>query len=386
MAFSAFHPQYNLMKTDWETMRDTYAGERQVKERGQKYLLATQGMVVDGMGIAQPGFAAYSAYRSRGIFHDFVREGVEYYIGLLHQKPPQIELPKLLEPMRKNATILHESLEQLLRRINEQQLVAGRYGLMLDLPKDPELGKDIPYIATYQAEAILNWDLGQRDEIAVPELNLVVLDESGNVRLPGSFEWKWVEKYRVLALGTLGENEATGIYSQGVFEGQNITFDETKMIVPNIKGTKLEHIPFVFINAQDLLASPDICPLMGLANLSLAVYRGEADYRQNLFMQGQDTLVIIGSGDKDETVRTGTGSIINLAARAGADAKYIGVTANGLSEQREALENDKAQCRNKSGQLIDTRSAQKESGEALSTRVAAQAATLNAIAKTGAAG
>lgn len=383
-SFTSKHPQYALMAPDWETMRDTYAGERLVKERGEKYLMPTPGMTIDGMKPGQPGYASYDAYRSRALFHDFVREGVEYYIGLLHQKPPTIELPSQLEKMRDDATILHETLEQLLRKINEQQLVVGRFGMMLDIPADPAPGQDTPYIATYLAEAITNWDIGSRDQIDVPELNLVVLDESNYQRVQGSFEWKWVQQYRVLTLGPAGTNEETGAYKQGLFTGQAATFDESKLIAPNIKGQTLEHIPFVFVNAQDMLVSTDICPLMGLAKLALAIYRGEADYRQNLFMQGQDTLVIVGGKDDDQ-VRTGAGSIIQLKATAGSDAKYIGVTSTGLSEQREALENDKTQARNKSGQLIDTRSKQKESGQAIQTRVAAQAATLNAIAKTGAA-
>lgn len=382
MALISQHPMYKAFHPDWETMRDTYAGERAVKERGQKYLAPTQGMVKDGLGLQQGGAAAYFAYRSRAIFHDFVREGVEYYIGLMHQKPPKIELPAALEPIRDNATLLHESLEQLLRRINEQQLVAGRYGMMLDIPAIPEPGHDIPYIATYFAESITNWDVGTRAQIDLPELNLVVLNESAFKRTSNGFEWEYIQQYRVLVIGDPEVEKESGIYRQALFSGQDAQYNSAALEAPSIRGKTLEHIPFVFINAQDTLPQPDICPLMGLAKLSLAVYRGEADYRQNLFMQGQDTFVIIGGKDDDD-VRTGAGSVLRLRAGPGVDAKYVGVTATGLAEQRQSLENDKTDARNKSGQLIDTRSAQKESGEALEARVAAQTATLNAMAKTG---
>jgi hypothetical protein len=122
----------------------------------------------------------------------------------------------------------------------------------------------------------------------------------------------------------------------------------------------------------------------GLAKLCLAIYRGEADYRQNLFMQGQDTLVRIGAqGDEDDTVRTGAGARIDVPL--GGDAKYIGVSSNGLPEQRQALENDYKRAVQKSGQLLDATSRAKESGDALRIRVAAQTATLPQIAMTGAA-
>jgi uncharacterized protein DUF4055 len=383
MALISQHPMFKAMLPDWETMRDTYAGERAVKERGQKYLAPTQGMVADGMGVQQGGYAAYNAYRTRAIFHDFVREGVEYYIGLMHQKPPDIELPKAMEPMRDDCTIMHESMEQLLRKINEQQIAIGRFGMMLDIPPNPDPAHPMPYIATYNAETITNWDIGTRAEIDLPELNLVVLNESTFQRTSNGFEWEWIQQYRVLTLGAVGPNEESGIYKQALFSGMETQFDETKLQPPGIRGKTLDHIPFVFINATDTLTNPDVCPLMGLAKLALAVYRGEADYRQNLFMQGQDTLVVIGKTD-DDKLRLGAGSVIKLNPGPGVDAKYIGVTATGLSEQRQALENDKTDARNKSGQLIDTRSSQKESGEALEARVAAQTATLNTIAETGA--
>ena len=386
MTLIAQHPLYKLFTTDWETMRDCYAGERTVKERGMKYLPATSGMVLDGMSPNQKGWAAYNAYRGRAVFHDFVKDGVLYYIGMMYQKPPSINIPKKLEPMRDCATLQHEGLEQLLRKVNEQQLVAGRFGLMLDMPTNPIVTPErplLPYIATYNAEAITNWDVGTRDEIDVPKLNMVVLDESGYKRV-GQFEWKMQKAYRVLGLGQFEEDEAKGLYMQALFSGEEVTFDASQMFAPNIMGKTLDEIPFAFVNAQDNLPHPDYPPLLGLANIALAIYRGEADYRQNLFMQGQDTLVVIGGKDED-TYRTGAGSVINLRpGQGGVDAKFIGVTATGLAEQRQALENDKMAARNKSGSLIDTRSKAKESGEALATRVAAQAATLNALGNAGA--
>lgn len=382
MALISQHPAYKTRLPDWETMRDTYAGERAVKERGEKYLSPTAGMVLDGMAPGQAGYVKYNAYRSRAIFHDFVKDGVEYYVGLMHQKPPAINLPKALEPMRDDATIEHEGLEQLLRKINEQQLAVGRFGMMLDIPQNPDPAHPMPYIATYMAEAITNWDVGTRADIDIPELNLVVLNESTFRRTSEGFEWEWIEQYRVLVLGDVSANEEKGLYRQALYSGQGVSYDPSKLEAPSIRGLTLEHIPFVFVNAQDNLPTPDLSPMMGLAKLALAIYRGEADYRQNLFMQGQDTLVVIGGKDEDQ-YRTGAGSAINLRAGAGVDAKFIGVTATGLSEQREALQNDRMAAQNKSGTLIDARSKQKESGEALTTRVAAQSATLNQIAFTG---
>jgi hypothetical protein len=170
-------------------------------------------------------------------------------------------------------------------------------------------------------------------------------------------------------------------------------FDSTQMKPPMIRGTPLEEIPFVFVNTKDIIPSTDEPPLATLMRACMTIYRGEADYRQNLFQQGQDTLVLTGDRKKaatedpateDQPVRTGAGSLIEMEM--GSDAKYVGVESQGLAEQRSALESDRKRAENKAGQLVDaTSGGDKESGVALQMRVAAQTATLNQIALTGAA-
>jgi hypothetical protein len=64
---------------------------------------------------------------------------------------------------------------------------------------------------------------------------------------------------------------------------------------------------------------------------------------------------------------------------------YIGVSSTGLPELRQSIENDRKLAEAKSGQLIDATGSKQESGAALQTRIAAQTATLNQIALTGAA-
>jgi len=239
-----------------------------------------------------------------------------------------------------------------------------------------------PVIVMYNELAVRNWDDNAVMDDDV-DLRLVVLDESG-YEMSEDLEWDFKNKYRVLALvGNDGEISPSGEYASALLnEGDDVRGE--LLDVPSLSGSTLDKIPFVFVNSKDLSPSPDNPPLDGLARLCLAIYRGEADYRQNLFMQGQDTLVQIGSAvEEDEVVRTGAGSRIDVPI--GGDAKYIGVTSQGLPEQRQALENDYKRAIQKSGQLLDSTSKAKESGDALRIRVAAQTATLPQLAKTGAA-
>lgn len=409
MSLSTRHPFYTAAAPDWQQLRDTFDGERAVKGRGFTYLPPTQGMVEDGAidgrttssasynitstpdpgfgagtGLGNRGQQAYRAYRTRAWFPEWVKEAVKALFGTMHNKPATIELPPQMESMRENATARGESLQMLLQRINQEQLVVGRVGLLGDVIDSGERTGD-PYLASYLAEDITNWDPGQRTGIEVQNLNMVVLDEGSFERGETGFDWNFVQKYRVLMLGDVVENEplGEGAYTQGVFK-EDAEFSPEGMETPMVRGRTASEIPFVFINTQDIVPEPDQPPLVGLSNLTLAIYRGEADYRQSLFMQGQDTLVVMGSQSDTDEIRVGAGARIDLTI--GGDAKYIGVDSTGLSEQRVGLENDHNRAMQMSGQLLDSVSRERESGDALKVRVAVRTSTLNQIAIAGAFG
>jgi Domain of unknown function (DUF4055) len=411
MALNSTHPTYDASLEDWELMRDSYGGERVVKARGTKYLPATAAHILDGQGANNPnakGEKDYQAYKLRAVFPDYVREAVEYYVGLLHQKPAQIELPAALEPLLKKATNAGEGLQLLLRRINVEQLMTGRLGMLLDMPVNPDPATPMPYIALYAGETIINWD-DSNDSQGVNSLEVVVLNESGPIRRE-DMTWVEVERFRVLKLvpkvtqaeavgptrdGVVTVEPAGRIYKQNVFELKGSELDDTLLSPPVYRGKALEQVPFVFVNSKDIVSTPDLPPLLGLARLCMCIYRGEADYRHTLYMQGQDTLVTIGGVIDPETgatdsvgltsdgIRVGAGARIDL--NIGGDAKYIGVGSDGLGEQRQALESDRKQAETKAGQMISPTAGRQESGDALSTRLSAQTASLNQIAKAGAA-
>lgn len=404
MAVNEKHPLYGMYSEDWESNRDAYDGQRKVKEKGVKYLPPTEAMLLDGMSSkcngTELGYKNYQAYLLRAVFPDFMRESVETHIGLLHSKAAVFEVPEGLKGMLDKATGNGESIHQLLRSINEQQLVTGRLGLLLDVRANTE-GQPLPYISLYWTEHILNWDEDEFDH-GENKLKMVVLDESGPRRV-GMFTWEDQERYRILMLGaemqeadaetaegeSLEDPDATpdSVYSVAISDGQ----DPTSWTSPMIRSQKLNEIPFVFINSKDLNARPDRPPLQGLSDLCYTIYRSEADYRESLHKQGQDTLVVIGGmvgaidpAQEGQPLRVGANS--RIEPNIGGDAKYIGVSSQGLPEQRMGLENDRQQGRTRSGQVLPTGKSSQESGEALKTRIAAQTATLNQIALTSAAG
>lgn len=373
------HPQYSETFQDWILMRDAYRGERKVKSKSALYLPPTQAQILDGFAKSRDsiGHLAYEAMKMRARFPNFTREAVQMAIGMMHSQPPIIEVPKSMEGIRSSK---NEPLSVLLRKINTEQLITGRVGLMADLPTNPITGEDTPYLTIYHTERIINWDDGSSDEVMPQSLNFVVLDETEDQRTDG-FNWEQKAKFRVLVLGDLMANEARGVYRQGVYMDE--MFNQETLIAPVWRGNELDHIPFIMINSCDVNPDVDDPPLLDLGNLCMTIYRSEADYRQNLFMQGQDTFVTINGNFDDTTpVRTGVGARIDLPL--GGDAKYVGVNSSGLSEQREALAKLEARAGSMGAQTLDTTSRERESGDSLRIRVAARTADMNQIVDTGA--
>lgn len=396
------HPEYDAVIPDYDVMRDCYAGERRIKEQRTAYLPYTRGQVKDGAGSSNAkadGNLDYDNYLARAQFPEFVKEAVNTLVGVMCSNPAVIKLPMEMQPLLENATDKAESLQMLLRSIFECQLLEGRTGLLADFPTDPTrlaARGELPHIVQYMARRIINWDAEPDKAIAKDRLNLVVLDESRFARQPGGdlFAWTNEKRYRVLTLDQPRNDEGVAVGPATYKTYVDLDGTQAQLVQPAYYGRSTEQIPFVFIGANDLDTSPDEIPLLPLARLALAIYRGEADYRHALHMQGQDTLVIMGdeiradgaSKEEGEPTETGAGAVIRIAAGDGADAKYIGVESKGISEQRQALTADRLQAQSMGARLLEPRGSQAESGEALQIRVKASTASLQQIALTAAAG
>ena len=404
------HPSYFSAWQKWVVCRDNYEGQDAIKSRasfeyssdssgylpmipgvfpgknltaGQAYLPPTNGMIADGIHQGKLGYRNYQSYLDRALHSPFFTEAVDMMLGLLWNKEPSIELGPLEDMFGngKGITRKKESIKELMMRVNTEQLQTGRLGLLADLPSGPQTDPR-PYIALYKAESIINWDVGARNEIARDSLNLVVLDESENVR--DTFEWKWVDKYRVLWLGDLEDNEDNAQYYYGLVEiGETEEvpkFSSIDFQRLEVFGQPIDYIPFQIINTKDLSAEVGLPPLLGLAYSVIALYRLDADYRQALHILCQDTLVTSGA-DEDSVSAIGAGAHIRMTNPL-AKAYFIGIDSSGLPEMREAMQSDLRQCAKKAGELLADNSRARESGDALEQRIGTKSASLTQIATT----
>lgn len=369
-------------------MRDSYAGERRVKEEGFKYLPATSAQQRNGMNFNQPGFNSYQAYKARAVYHELVKPALMAALGVMHRKEAVIKLPSKLEPMRDNATFNGESLGWLLEKINEQQMLMGRYGLMLDVASGAAPSA-VPYIIGYQGESITNWDSTKfADDRGQRQLQLIVLNESDFERRAG-LAWTQIMRWRVLAragdvrdVWDVNVSDDTYIAAE-VRNTQDATVGD--FIAPSLAGKTLKNIPFVFVGPRDLAPEPDMPVLMPLARIAMAIYRTEADYRQALFMQGQDTLVVIGQQADASGGESQVGAFGSIDLPMGGEAYYIGAQSDGIKDMESSIQNDLKQAAQLGAQLLSERGNEAEAAQALNVRVASRTATLTTVAKSGAA-
>lgn len=385
MPVESKHPSYTGHIRDWEACRDVYHGQSAVKKRddGKRYLPPTVGQIIDGMrGKSELGAQHYAAYLERALLSGFFADAVDFFLGLLWHRPPVFDLQPTLEAVfgeGKPATSDGENLMQLLRRMHVEQMVTGRLGLLADMPAE-ESSTPAPYLELYPTESIINWDDGAR-QLARRSLNLVVLDESGYVLRP-SLDWELENRYRVLVLGNPAANEPAGVYRFAVVKQGGALDPGALQEPPTLRGRALDELPFVFCGTKGTTTCVDDAPFMALAHMVIALFRLDADWRQQLHVQGQDTLLTVGAED-DEVVSVGAGAHINIKNPKG-KGEFIGVSGAGLGEMRQAIEMDRSLAAKKAGEMQADTSKAKESGEALVERTGKKGTSILDIANTSA--
>ena len=311
------------------------------------------------------GTAMYNAYLKRARFPEIVGSTIRGLLGAIHGQEWQIDLPQALEGMRVRATDDGLTLANFSQRVTRELLITGRYAVMADAPEN---GGD-PYLLGYQAEQFINWDKGE---------DFYVFEEIDFVR--NDFTWTSVTRSRVLQL------DANGKYVQTIYindADDNTEFEELSVQARGARS--LDYVPVAVGGAMDMDLKPDTPPLIGVARAAIAHYQLNADYRLQLFMTGQETLIVYNATDLPKVV--GAGVIVGLSSAEETKdvrAEYIGPSGVGIDKHERAMDREQILAMKTGAQLLDQGGASQESGAARRLRFAAETATLNAIANASA--
>jgi hypothetical protein len=356
MDFKTLHPAISVERQfEWMLMRDAMDGETKVKSRGEQYLPMPGGFGAQ----ADKGKAIYEAYKRRARFPEILAPSVAAMIGIIHGREIQIEIPDGMSFLWENADGNGLPLEALHRRITRELLVIGGYAILADAPE----GGGDPYLCGYTRDAVINWDN-----------DWYVLNETGHRR--DGFVWKQLERYRMLGLVMPG-----AAYSQTVYTPETVQGEEVQ--VRGRGGALLPRIPFVVGNARDLSPNVEAPPLIGVARAALAMYQLAADYRHQLFMSGQETLVAL-NGPAPKAVGAGVVHEMRGDGLTAPDLKYVSPTCSGIDAHKAAMEAELQAAVMAGARLFEQSDSGQESGEARRLRFASETATLTSIAQASA--
>lgn len=364
----------DVVESEWRLMRISDAGNAQIHAHDLKasgvqsaqnraqYLGGTTYLPIPGGFIAnwtEGGQAMWQAYLQRAQFPEIIAPAVNAMVGIIHKNEWQIELPDGLQFIWEKATDDGQPLEAFSRRITRELLLMGRYEIQVDSPAD---GGD-PYLIGQKAELLINWDT-----------NFYVFNESGMVRK--GYEWEEEIRYRVHRL------DESGQYEQILVDENGDEIDDS--VTPTTTGDRrLDFVPVVVAGARDVTNNIEQPPLIGAADAAVALYRLDADYRHQLYMSGQETLVV-DNGSAPEVIGPSVVLEVNSTGDAPANVYYVSPTCSGIAAHKTAIEDEWKNAAKAGAKLFDDGSSI-ESGEARRMRQNAESATLQTIANSGAA-
>jgi hypothetical protein len=372
-------PDYQDKLPTWQMCRDCYEGGQSVKARNDLYLPLLPGH-------KDTGDPLYRAYIKRAAFYNVMDRTVDALAGLVLRKDATIEAKAstrtVIDDLAKRITQKSQSLASFLMQTIQEDLVTGRVGLLLDMPKEDETRKTAPrpFWQTFRAEQIIGWRTDQDAEgmevpiwIVVQE-SIEVVDNDGKVL----FRDRWRELY-------LGENEQ---YTIQLWKRQNDEVSSVDLvpdgpaIIPTRRGAALNFIPFIVVGPNGVGFDIQKPPLEDMADINLSLYRTSADIEHARHYVAMPTHVTsgwiqAGGSGPPNPLPVGPGHAWHMPQ--GADAKLLEFTGAGLEELRLAIEEKKQEMASLGARLLQKNAATPEAAETVRMRQGAEVSALHVI-------
>ena len=352
---------YDIFWKKWNRCRDVFAGSDLVKSLGDKYLPKSRWHRNGGTD----GKQDYEDYKARAIFFSYLKDAVETSLGVLKKGEPTIKLPPQIAFMEKSATVYHDGLTSLKGKLDKTIMITGCAGLSLEVNNSGNGDADRPdfFINIWQPESIKDKNFSHDELTGESYATLVLLDESEMVFDKNTKRRVLDTKWRVMGLDAQGRYYTSLMkpeqYPDFDLDNPPVAADQSnpqmgEAVYPLYHGDTFPRIPFTFVNASDLSGGHyEDPPLYDLVDLVIALYRGDADYRQTLHFTASDFYKHTGCNDpaKQRKLSVGAGGILHLGGEE--DIAVVSSPGGGANLQREALNNLHAQCQQRIMTLLD---------------------------------
>ena len=364
MPVTSEHPKYKYTMEDVTLVRHCLEGQRKIKEEGDLYL-----PVPPGMQQAVGTGSRYEFYKELANFPELCGPMLQGIQGLIHEKPPEIELPAGLAYLEDKATVNGETLTMLWERITREIMAGGRIELLAEVSRDID---DRFRFCDYCVEDMINWRL---DPIAYGgRPSLVVFKECfWSERQDDPFESEEVQQYRELRM----VDGAYAVRMWRISDGKPMIWvpedipgadvDDGGWVFPGRRGATIDHIPITVINASHNGFQYGTIPMLPFSRISVSIYRLHADYRRSLYVKSDPQYVLFGVAEEDAPKYIGGNSIWCIENQE-ASAQVLDIDGLGIPLQREAINDEYDRFYEHGGRLFDTSDRPAESGRALQMR------------------
>ena len=352
---------YDTFWKKWDRCRDIFAGSDCVKELDEKYLPKSRWHRNGGAD----GKQDYEDYKARAIFFSYLKDAIETSLGVLKKGEPTIKLPPQIAFMEKSASVYHDGLVELKGKLDATIMLTGCAGLSLEVNSQGNGNTERPdfFINLWQPESIKDKNFEHDELTGESYATLVLLDES-EMRFDKKTKLRVPEaKWRIMGLDSEKRYYTALIrpeqYADFDLENPPVAADQSdpqmgEAVYPMYHGDMFNRIPFTFVNATDLSGGHyEDPPLYDLVDLVIALYRGDADYRQTLHFTASDFYKHTGCNDpnKQRKLSVGAGGILHLGMDE--DIAVVSSPGGGANLQKEALLSLHGQCQQRIMTLLN---------------------------------
>lgn len=244
-------------------------------------------------------------------------------------------------------------------------MLTGCAGLSLEVNNQGRGSTDRPdfFINIWQPESIKDKTFEHDELTGESYATMVLLDESEYVFDKATKRRTLENKWRVMGLDAEGRYYTALLkpeqYPDFDLDNPPVAPDQNapqmgEAVYPLYRGDPFHRIPFTFVNATDLSGGHyQDPPLYDIVDLVIALYRGDADYRQTLHFTASDFYKHTGCADpkKQPKMSVGAGGVLHLGE--GEDFSVVSSPGGGANLQKDALISLHAQCQQRIMTLLD---------------------------------
>lgn len=348
---------YDHLPKLWKTCLDCYLGTPAIKNinNADRYLPKTKRERDSEMH--SKASHLYPFRLAHTTYENFFQSVINDSVGIMQKNPPRIsfgvESEHDIAPEVRDINIYgnkcNDGLKGLKWRLNFNQALFGRYGLLMDVVTEPDGTSPRFVITEYPANQILEGEDGEPLANGHASLKWIRLNETRRKYDSKIKMWRPYLKYRILGL------DANGDYYSVTLEGQDALDDwaafdflnpgaskHETLVYPSFKGNRLNFIPFTVCNATKIgFDNWQFPPYYDVATLGIGVYQMDSVYKTALWNSASPTLGVLNAKlDAGENGEVYLGNIIELQSGGEypADAKMLETSAAGLQEMRMSKE------------------------------------------------